>query len=177
MEGVPLRFEMGHDRTRVSASVGGARRLIDLERDHVYFLDGGRARRVRAGLHDDGATALPYRLAEWGAGPLVAGHGSRYNVLRVGETICGEVLASAWMLEFLGPVLRSVELMQRLETSLRPRPRGDCGAIPFDAYAENGWPLMAGWKDSTPFLSTTVRFDHVADPALFALPREFDDLR
>jgi len=175
MEGVPVRFEMGHDRTRVLAEIDGSRHLLDLAGDAIYRLDGARPMRLRAGLLDDGASMLAYRLADWSPGPPVAGHGSRYNVLTVGEEICGEVLSSRWMLEFLGPLVRSVGLMQRLEPAIRPRDRGTCGAIPFDTYARNGWPLMAGWKNATAFETTEVRFDHNAPPDRFALPRDYDE--
>ncbi|MEZ5824875.1 MAG: hypothetical protein R3C97_09080 [Geminicoccaceae bacterium] len=175
IEGVPVRFEMGQDRTRVLASIGGSRHLIDLSREHVYALDRAVPLRVRAGLHDDGASTAHYQLSEWSPGPPIGGHGSHYNVLQLGETICGEVLASRWMLEFLGPVVRSVELMQRLVPDIRPRPRGDCGAIPFNAYAGNGWPLMAGWKDATVVMTDNVRFDHKIDAASFALPQRYSE--
>ena len=174
IEGVPVRFEMGHDRTRVRAQINNTAHLIDLSRDHIYILGDTLARREDVGRLGEVTSALPYELAEWSPGPPVAGHGSRYNVLQLGERICGEVLASRWMLEFLEPIVRSVEIMQKLVRSIRPRPRGQCGAIPFTAYARNGWPLMVGWKDATTFLTTTMRFDHKADPSLFALPRNLD---
>ena len=86
------------------------------------------------------------------------------------EQICGEVLASAWMTPFLEPVVRSLELMQRVAPALRPVQRENCGAIPFTVYARNGWPLMAGWRDEAAFLTQTVRFDHYPDDARFARP-------
>ncbi|MCB9945550.1 MAG: hypothetical protein H6851_18260 [Geminicoccaceae bacterium] len=175
IEGVPVRFEMGADRTRVMARIDGKRHLVDLAHDHVYELDMAVPKRIRAGLHDDGASSAPYRLTEWSAGPPVGGHGSKYNVLQLDELVCGEVLSSRWMLDFLKPVIRSVEIMQRLARSIRPRPRGECGAIPFEAYARNGWPLMAGWKDATVVLTDTVRFDYKADAHEFDLPQRYRD--
>ncbi|MEZ5847340.1 MAG: hypothetical protein R3C70_11390 [Geminicoccaceae bacterium] len=175
IEGVPVRFEMGSDRARVLANIAGKRHLIDLDHDHVFELDRAVPLRIRAGLHDDGATIAPYRLTEWSPGPPVGGHGSHYNVLQLDELICGEVLASRWMLEFLGPVIRSVELMQRLVPEIRPRPRGECGAIPFSAYATNGWPLMAGWKDATVVMTDNVRFDHKTAATMFELPEIYDE--
>lgn len=170
LNGVPLRVEMGLDRSRVLASVGGIAHLVDLEHNHVYRTESSGILRVRAGGLDDGASTLPYRLSDWSEGPPVAGHGSRYNVLQIDETICGEVLASGWMAEFMREVQRSIELVQRVDRRLRPVNRKDCGAIPFNAFATNGWPLLAGWKDETVFRADTLRFDHRAAADKFNLP-------
>jgi hypothetical protein len=150
--GHPIRVETGSDRNLVLVSVRGSRHLVDVERQQVYPLTSGGAM-IRAG-----------------ALPQVAGHASSYNVLQVGERICGEVLASAWMTPFIEPITRSLELMQRIEPDLRPKDRAECGAIPFNVYARNGWPLMAGWSDEAAFLTETVRFDHYPDDALFRRP-------
>jgi len=174
VEGVPVRLEMGADRSRVLVSLDGAEHLVDLDRQHVYVMGEGRPRRIRAALEDDGATLLPYDLERWSPGPPVAGHASTYHVLQVGEEICGEVLASRWMRAFLEPVIETVGLMQRLDSSIRPpRQSTECGAIPFSVYARNGWPLMAGWRDYATFLTETVSFDHNPDPAAFELPSDF----
>lgn len=167
--GLPIRVETGSDRNLVLVSVNHSRHLVDVARQHVYPLDGS-AGMIRAGLADDGASGLPYSLKPWSPGPQVAGHASTYHVLQVGERICGEVLASAWMTPFIEPVIRSLELMQRVSPALAPEDRAECGAIPFTVYARNGWPLMAGWADETAFLTETVRFDHYPDEALFRVP-------
>lgn len=166
--GVPIRAETGSDRNLVLVSVNGSRHLVDVERRHVYPSAGGSM--IHAGALDNGAPILAYSLRKWSAGPQVAGHASTYHVLQVGERICGEVLASAWMAPFIEPITRSFELMQRIEPGLRPVDRAECGAIPFAVYARNGWPLMAGWADEAAFLTETVRFDHYPDDALFQRP-------
>ena len=167
--GLPIRAETGTDRNLVLVSVNGTRHLVDVERQHVYSLGSG-APMIRAGGLDNGAPMLAYSLRKWSAGPQVAGHASTYHVLQVGERICGEVLASAWMAPFIEPITRSLELMQRIEPGLRPVDRAECGAIPFAVYARNGWPLMAGWADEAAFLTKTVRFDHYPDDAIFTRP-------
>ncbi len=166
----PLRLETGSDHDRVLVTVKGERYLIELQSALVHPLDSKTPAPIRAGLADDGASILPYVLEHWSAGPPVAGHASTYHVLKVGETICGEVLASAWMTPFLAPIVRAMELMQRVSPALRPVAREGCGVIPFTAYARNGWPLMVGWRDEPVFRTSTVRFDHYPDDALFALP-------
>ncbi len=168
--GEPVRVETGSDRNLVLVSMAASRHLVDVERQHVYPLNGARTQPIRPALLDDGARMLPYNLTKWSAGPQVAGHASTYHVLEVGEQICGEVLASAWMTPFIEPITRSLELMQRVEPGLRPVDRDSCGAIPFTVYARNGWPLMAGWVDEAAFLTETVRFDHYPDDALFQRP-------
>lgn len=168
--GKPVRVETGTDRNLVLVSMGITRHLVDVQRQHVYALNGAAGQPIRAALLDDGARMLPYNLKKWSAGPQVAGHASTYHVLQVGERICGEVLASAWMTPFIEPITRSLELMQRVEPALRPIDRAECGAIPFTVYARNGWPLMAGWVDDAAFLTQTVRFDHYPDDTLFRRP-------
>jgi hypothetical protein len=168
--GQPVRAETGSDRNLVLVSVGGSRHLVDVERQYVYPLSGSDGQPIRAALLDDGSRMLPYDLRKWSPGPQVAGHASTYHVLQVGERICGEVLASAWMTPYIEPIIRSLELMQRIDPELRPVERDSCGAIPFTVYARNGWPLMAGWVDEAAFLTQTVRFDHHPDDAIFKTP-------
>lgn len=167
--GLPIRAETGSDRNLVLVSVKGTQHLVDVQRQQVFPMNGGQM--IRAGLADDGSTMLPYSLRQWSPGPQVAGHASTYNVLQVGERICGEVLVSGWMTPFIEPVIRSLELMQRVAPGLAPEDRAECGAIPFAVYARNGWPLMAGWVDEAAFLTETIRFDHYPDDAIFRRPR------
>jgi hypothetical protein len=166
--GVPIRAETGSDRNLVLVSVDGSRHLVDVARRHVYPKSGGSM--IHAGALDNGAALPSYSLRQWSAGPQVAGHASTYHVLQVGEQICGEVLASAWMAPFIEPITRSLELVQQIEPALEPVERAECGAIPFAVYARNGWPLMAGWVDEAAFLTETVRFDHYPDDAIFQRP-------
>lgn len=168
--GQQLRAELGSDRNLVLVSVAGTRHLVDINSQYIYPMDGAGGAPVQAAIADDIGSLLPYTLRKWSAGPQVAGHASTYHVLQVDEQICGEVLASAWMTRFIEPIIRSLELMQRVDASLRPVDRENCGVIPFTVYARNGWPLMAGWIDEAAFLTETVRFDHHPDDALFQKP-------
>ncbi|MCB1885640.1 MAG: hypothetical protein KDG89_16880 [Geminicoccaceae bacterium] len=164
LEDVPLRLEMGGDASKVLAVVDGGHRLVDLGEGAVWFLDGA-ARRVPVSGLGDGSTLKPYSLRRWSEGPMIAGHSTGYNVMQLGETICGEVLTSPWMMAFLKPVKLAIELLQRVEPRLRAKARQGCGRIPFDAFAKNGWPLMAGWKDAAVWRVETIAFDHYVDPA------------
>jgi hypothetical protein len=175
LEGLPFQAELGSDSNLVLVTVGGTRRLVDLGSADVFLLDEGRARRSRAGALDNGSPLQSWRLTRWYAGPMVAGNASTYNVLTLDETICGEVLASRWMLQFLDPIVRAVDLVQRVDQRVRPKAYGTCGRIPFDVYAENGWPLMAGWKDQTVFKTDKVSFDHAIPDGLIQRPRDFAD--
>lgn len=170
LNGVPLTLEMGVDRTRVLATVEQSTHLVDLVNNHVYRTDAAGTRRFRAGGMDDGGSTLPYRLSDWSEGPPVAGHGSRYNVLQIDETICGEVLASRWMSDFMREIQQSIELIQRVDQRLQPIPRESCGAVPFLAFTRNGWPLMVGWKDVTVFQADVLKFDYRAEANRFDLP-------
>lgn len=170
INGQQLRAETGTNRSLVLVSVGGIRHLVDVDSQYIYPMDGAGGAPIQAAVADDIGSLLPYTLRKWSAGPQVAGHASTYNVLQVDEQICGEVLASAWMTRFIEPIIRSLELMQRVDPSLRPVDRENCGVIPFTVYARNGWPLMAGWVDEATFLTQTVRFDHHPDDAIFQKP-------
>lgn len=170
INGQQLRAETGTNRSLVLVSVDGIRHLVDVDSRYIYPMDGAGGAPIQAAVADDSGSLLPYTLRKWSAGPQVAGHASTYNVLQVDEQICGEVLASAWMTRFIEPIIRSLDLMQRVDPSLRPVDRENCGVIPFTVYARNGWPLMAGWVDEATFVTETVRFDHHPDDALFQKP-------
>ncbi len=175
LEGLQFQAELGSDRNLVLVTVAGTRRLVDLGSDDVFLLGQGRDKRLRAGALDDGSPLRSWRLTQWYAGPMVAGNASTYNVLTLDETICGEVLASRWMSQFLEPIVRAVDLVQRVDQRVRPKDYGTCGTIPFDVYAENGWPLMAGWKDQTVFKTDKVSFDHPIADGLIQRPKDFAD--
>lgn len=160
LENQPLRVELADDGARALGEVDGRRYLLELRRGEVFRLGADGTRRRLAAGGDDGATLDGYRLESWSPGPPVAGYGSVYNVLQRGETICAEVLSSRWMKRFAEPLVRAVTLLQRVETALRPRPRGACGRAAFATYARNGWPLMVGYRDRPIFVTETLRFGH-----------------
>ncbi|HET6466823.1 MAG TPA: hypothetical protein VFG43_00450 [Geminicoccaceae bacterium] len=175
LQGQVVKAELGRDPSRVLVTVGGTRRLVDLGRGEVYLLDGPRPKRMSARLPDDREPILPYDLRQWSSGPPVAGHISFYNVLQVQGRVCGEVLASRWMGEFVQPIVRAVEIVQRIDPRVSPKRREGCGAIPFAAFALNGWPLMAGWKDDTTFLTKGIHFDYPPPESLLTPPTDFEE--
>jgi hypothetical protein len=177
LQGVPVRAELGRDPTKVLVTVAGTKRLIDLAASEIYLLGDGKPRRMSASLGDDGRPILPYDLRQWSNGPPVAGQGSFYNVLQVDGRVCGEVLSSRWMSGFVGPIVQAMAIVQQVDKRVRPKLREGCGAIPFDIFAINGWPLMAGWKDDTTFLTTRIRFDYPPPEALLEPPAEFVECR
>lgn len=175
-EGRPLRLELGRDQSRALAVVEGTRYLVDLARGDVYALDGSRPRRIRAAAMPEAAPFRPSSLEPWSEGPMVAGYGSTYHVLIMGERICGEVLASPWTASFTEPLVRAVELLQRVDPKLAPRGHEPgCGEVGFAAYAGDGFPLMAGFKGEPLFRVSRLRFDHRPDEAAFALPADAID--
>ncbi|HMR32848.1 MAG TPA: hypothetical protein PKA13_20535 [Geminicoccaceae bacterium] len=142
LEGQEVRVELGAIVTdKAVVTVGGDRRVVRLDRPAP-------------------AAADPYRLRRWSGGPQVAGYGSNYNVLTLDQTICGEVLASPWMAEFLAPAVQALALVQQGDPRLAPKEREGCGVIPFGVFAYNGFPLMAGWRDEAVFVTERILFDH-----------------
>jgi hypothetical protein len=151
LNGTDVRIELGSDPGRAVVTVAGEPRLIEL---------------------NGTVPAAPpeYRLSRWSTGPLIAGYGTTYNVLMLDATICGEVLAAPWMAAFLQPAVQAIAQLQQEDRRLAPVARPDCGAIPFQAFAANGFPLMAGWKDEPVFVTSRLRFDHQPPPELVPEP-------
>jgi hypothetical protein len=173
--GQPIRLELGQDQTRALATVAGSRYLVDVARGDVYALDSTPPRRLRAGAMPDPAPTPRFALERWSEGPVVAGHGSTYNVLIIDERICGEVLVSPWMAPFTDPLVRSIELLQRVDQKLAAPAREPCGRIGFGVYASNGFPLLAGFKDEPVFRVKQLRFDHHPAEAQLVLPTNVTD--
>jgi hypothetical protein len=168
--GQPLRLEQGQDKTRTLATLAGHRYLVDVAGGDVYALDPSPPRRIRADALPDGVPFRPFALEQWSQGPMIAGHGSTYHVLIMDERICGEVLASPWMTSFTEPLVRTIELLQRVEPGLAPPTNGAYGAVGFGVYASDGFPLMAGLKDDPVFRVEALHFDHQPLESLFVLP-------
>lgn len=158
LEGVPLRLELGSDPNRVLVTVDGRTQLVDLAAGKIW--PGGAAAPASS---EAGTPEGIFQLERWSRGPAVAGYASQYGVLRHGEAICAEVLSSPWMKSFLEPLVRALALLQRVDAALRPKPRPGCGALPFDAYAGDGWPLLVGFRDVAIFRTLRLRFDHEVD--------------
>ena len=150
----------------------GARYLVDLGAGDVYRLDATPQQRLRAAAMPDPAPAPPgFALEQWSEGPLVAGNGSTYHVVIIDERICAEVLASPWMGPFTAPLVRAIELLQRIAPQLAPRPHEPCGKVGFAIYAGDGFPLMAAFKGEPLFEVTLLRFDHRPPDVASRCPR------
>ncbi|MFO1070374.1 MAG: hypothetical protein U1E14_17810 [Geminicoccaceae bacterium] len=149
-QGVPVTVELGLVADKAVVTVAGERRVMAL------------------------APSLPagppgFRLASWSSGPMVAGYGTGYAVLSRDGTICGEVLAAAWMAPFLEPAARALAQLQAETPSLAPRD-GGCGPIPFATWAMRGFPLMAGERRAPVLVTTRLRFDQPPPAELLPPP-------
>jgi hypothetical protein len=169
LAGTPVRLELGGRPDRVAATVDGADHLlVDLDRAEV--LRGGE--RVGPNLPPVAAEGA---LERWSDGPLVAGYGTSYQVLIVGERICGEALTVGWMAGFTDPLARALSLLERSVPRLAPRPREGCSAALGFASFDRGaaFPLLAGDRAAAPlFRADWLRFDHYPPETRFALPGE-----
>ncbi len=106
----------------------------------------------------DDATAEGFELREFGPGPIVAGHVSRYMILFQGERICGEILVSPWMAPYLQPAVDAIASLQRTNPGLELRHDPACGVVPFASIATKGWPLLAGSKETQVFTTINLAF-------------------
>ena len=154
---IPIHVETGSDPNRALAQVGGSGYLLQLDRGEVAEETGGRLIPASVPV---GGPPPSLTLEQWSEGPLIAGYGTTYHVLIAGERICGEVLSSPWMTSFTEPLVRSLELLQAALPALAPEPQGDCGTIGLRAYAADGFPLLAGYRDRPVFKVNLLRFDH-----------------
>ncbi len=172
LEGVPIRLELASRGEPggglVAASVDGSERLVELERGLVRGPDGA-PRPPRPGTAGPGPGLVS--LTPLGGGAMVAGHGGAWQLLTEDGRICAEVLASAWMLRFLEPAIRALELLQAVEPALAPRPRHGCSALGFASWTAQGWPLLVSGRSDTLFQTERIRFDHrPAAPAAAEAP-------
>ncbi len=166
LEGVPVRLELaGPDepgRAIVRATVAGEVRLVDVERGTI---EPPGAPPAPAGEHGPGPGLV--RITPLGGGAMIAGHGGAWQILTEDGRVCGEVLAAAWMLRFLEPAIRALELLEASDPRLGPRARHGCAPIGFRQWSGQGWPLLAGGRTEAVFVTERVRFDHplVSPPA------------
>lgn len=169
LEGVPLRLEFAGPgepaEPIVRATVAGEPFLVDLARGTVEPRARGAADRP-----DGRAPVGLVQLTPLGGGAMVAGHGGAWQVLTEDGRVCGEVLASAWMLRFLEPAVRAVELLEAHDPRLRPRPRHGCSPLAFRHWTRQGWPLLAGGREEAVFVTEGLRFDHPDPPPDAATP-------
>ena len=151
----PDTVEIGREP---ESRAGAGRRpgyLLQLDRGEVAEETGGRM----IPLAPVAGAPPSLTLEQWSEGPLIAGYGTTYHVLIVGERICGEVLSSPWMTSFTEPLVRSLELLQAALPALAPQPTRRLRRLGLRAYAADGFPLMAG--DGDPRLQgALLRFDH-----------------
>lgn len=161
IDGQTVRIVADAARARALVRVGGIERLIDLDSNQAYRVEsGGPARQVEGVPPAAGERPALYRLDRWSHGARVAGHRSHYHVLRVDGRICAEVLVGRWSPAAVASAVQALDLVERLHAGLR-RPAGEgCGVIPFRAFAQAGWPLMAGLRDRTAFETHVIRFDY-----------------
>lgn len=162
-EGVPVRLELAGPgepgRELVRATVAGELRLVDTGRGTVEPGDPAPPRtggeRPAVGL---------VQLTPLGGGAMIAGHGGTWQILTEDGRVCGEVLAAGWMLRFLEPAVRALELLEASDPRLRPRQRHGCGPIGFRYWTSQGWPLLAGGRAEAVFVTERLRFDHAVAP-------------
>jgi hypothetical protein len=153
LAGTPVRLEVGGRPDRVLAKVAGRDYRIDLATAAVVT----EGRQMSPSLPEQAPAGT---LEQWSDGPVVAGYGTTYRVLIVGERICGEALVVAWMAESTRPLARALELLERTLPALAPRAEQGCGRPGFAAFAREGFPLMAGDRGTPFFQVRQLRFDH-----------------
>jgi len=164
LEGVPVRLELAGPgepgRALVRATVAGEVRLVDVERGTV---EPGGARPAPAGAGRTGPGLV--QVTPLGGGAMIAGHGGAWQILTEDGRVCGEVLAAAWMLRFLEPAIRALELLEASDPRLAPRARHGCAPIGFRQWTGQGWPLLAGGRTEAAFVTERIRFDHPLEPS------------
>lgn len=163
LEGVPVRLELAGPgepgRALVRATVAGEVRLVDIERGTI---EPPGPRPAPAGAHGPGPGVV--RITPLGGGAMIAGHGGAWQLLTEDGRVCGEVLAAAWMLRFLEPAIRALELLEASDPRLGPRARHGCAPIGFRQWTGQGWPLLAGGRAEAVFVTERIRFDHPLEP-------------
>ncbi|MFL5333710.1 MAG: hypothetical protein ACJ8H8_11145 [Geminicoccaceae bacterium] len=163
LAGTAVWLEVGGQPDRVLAKVAGRDYRIDLATAAVVT----EGRQLSPSLPEQTPAGT---LEPWSDGPVVAGYGTTYQVLIVGERICGEALVVAWMAEFTRPLARALELLERTLPSLAPRAELGCGRLGFAAFAREVFPLMAGDKGAPFFQVRQLRFDYYPAETAFGPP-------
>lgn len=169
LEGLPLRLELAGpgepESGIVRVTVAGELRLVDIERGTVEPAAAGRAAPPPGG-RDPGLVSL----TPLGGGAMIAGFGGAWQIVTEDGRVCGEVLASAWMLRFLEPAIRAIELLEASDPRLRPQARHGCSPLGFRVWTRQGWPLLVGGRTDRVFVTEQIRFDHPRLPAATAPP-------
>jgi hypothetical protein len=150
--------------------------LVDLAGGEVFIGRGEAAERIRLLYRPGYEEPPPFRLEQFGPGPVIAGHGSLYYVLFVDKDVCAEILVSQWMRPFVDPAVRALGLLEQLE---RSAPSGDadaCGQIPMATLAAAGWPLLVGKLEAPGLVTEMIRFDYLPPPDELQLPASAVDV-
>lgn len=169
--GTPVRLVADRHLDRVLLAAGSTRALFDLAAGLVYASEGGKAQRLHARYLPGHDEPPPYRIEPFGPGPVLAGYGTTYHVLFVGEQVCAELMVSGWMTPFVDPAIRALALLEQAVAA-----DGDpCQNIPFATYAAAGWPIMAGKIDRPTIETTRIVFDYQPQVDELTPPARFEE--
>lgn len=169
-QGEPIRLVIDWQTDRVRVDGPDGAHLIDLEGGWVYRL-GGQAERIGAFARPGHLAPPPWRLEQFGPGPIRAGHATVYHVLFQGEQVCAEILASPWMLPFTDPGVQALALLDRLKGGTRTAAVTEqCGEAPITTIAAAGWPLLVGKVDRPTFRTRRIDFEYQPAPDELAVP-------
>ena len=169
LRGQAVTAETAGDLTRVVVTVGKERYLVEPGRSLVRRLEAGGPPGSPVTPADDRKAVGQFTSSSLGGGVMVGDHAGTYQLVKEGERLCAEALTSAWMIVYTRSIAASLELLERLDKRIAPKPWGGCSSIRFTDYAEKGWPLLAGHKEETVFRTTRIRFDHKVDDTVLAL--------
>ena len=135
LDGVPLRLEFATpsegEAGFVRATVAGELRILEIAPEPTALARSAEPQPAQV------------QLEPLGGGAMIAGYGGTWQILFEDGRVCAEILAAAWMLPFLEPAVRAIELLQASDPRLRPRARHGCSRLGFRTWTSRGWPLSA----------------------------------
>jgi hypothetical protein len=173
----PVRIVIGLQSERVLVERGGREPvLVDLAGGEVFIGRGEAAERIRLLYRPGYEEPPPFRLEQFGPGPVIAGHGSLYYVLFVEDAVCAEVLVSSWMRPFVDPAIQALSLIEQIEQPASADRADACGQIPIATLAAAGWPLLVGKLEAPELATETIRFDYLPAPDELQLPASAADV-